>query len=156
MLVRGFRFSPFHCSSQHTLSYQTLLSLKRCLLMATSTLWNGLISPIFLKKRCLGWGWWGSLAQCLSKKPQLSLAGVQTQACVSVKPAPFVSVCFYIIVFLGLMLIIKPWLQSSVCLSIHLSITCLSIHQSFIHSSMHPSVCLSTYLSLLFGLRLVF
>ena len=43
------------------------------------------------------------------------------------------------------MLIIKPWLQSSVYLSIHLSITCLSIHQSFIHPSIHPSVCLPTY-----------
>lgn len=67
MLVRGFRFSPFHCSGQRTLSYQTLWSLIRCLSMPTSTLWDGLISPIFQKKRCLGWGWRGSLPQCLSK-----------------------------------------------------------------------------------------
>ena len=41
----------------------------------------------------------GVIGSVSVKKPQLSLAGVQTQACVSVKPAPFVSVCFYIIVF---------------------------------------------------------
>lgn len=41
----------------------------------------------------------GVIGSVSVKKSQLSLVGVQTQACVSVKPAPFVSVCFYIIVF---------------------------------------------------------
>ena len=144
MLVRGFRFSPFHCSSQHTLSYQTLLSLKR-----SFKSFNANINPVewsyfshFPEEKMPGLRVVGVIGSVSVKKPQLSLAGVQTQACVSVKPAPFVSVCFYIIVFLGLMLIIKPWLQSSVYLSIHQS----HVYRSINHLSIHPSIRLSVYL----------
>ena len=47
----------------------------------------------------------GVIASVSVKKSQLSLAGVQTQACVSARPAPFVCVCFFYNRFLGLMLI---------------------------------------------------
>lgn len=97
MLVRGFRFSPFHCSGQHTLSYQTL---------SNKMSFNANINPVgwsyfshFPEEKLPGVKVVGVIGSVSVKKSQLSLAGVQTQACVSVRPVPCVCVCFYIIVF---------------------------------------------------------
>lgn len=97
MLVRGFHFSPFHCSGQHTLSYQTL---------SNKMSFNANINPVgwsyfshFPEEKLPGVKVVGVIGSVSVKKSQLSLAGVQTQACVSVRPVPCVCVCFYIIVF---------------------------------------------------------